>query len=179
MGILIAIIVAGVLIGLFAGAVVKPTKRDSADVARATKVTYPPRSVHTGILDDEVMEIYISGLSHHCFKSDVGPFSGVVFNEKDNPADKEAMAIGCHRRTKILGYVPAQVLDEYRKWCKGKKRACVGYIYWDGQYLRGRCRIYPSDKEADMEKFSEDATKYTTIVAEHFGWELNEDCSLK
>ena len=128
-------------------------------------------------MDDEVNDIYIAGLHHHCTEWDIGPFIGVVFNEKSNPADRDAMAILDTNKRKIVGYVPAKILDDYRDWCKGKKRYCVGYIFWDGEYLRGRCRVYPSmDEVPEIEK---DASRYTSQVADHFGWELNDDGTMK
>ena len=147
--------------------------------ADANAVTYPPRSVNTGICDNEVMEVFIAGLAHHCDRWDIGPFSGVVFPEKDNPVDKKAMVIGCNRRKKILGYVPSAILDDYRKWCKREKRPCTGYIYWDGEHYCGRCRVYPTSNEDDFARFSEDASIYASKVADHFGWELDEDGSKK
>ena len=146
---------------------------------RRTKVTYEPHSIKTGIADDEVMEIFIAGIEHHCTKADIGPFSGVIFNETDNPVDKKAMAIGDHLKKKIIGYVPGTILSDYRKWCKREKRACVGFIFWDGEHLRGRCRIYPTITDDDMDKYGQDGSKYAQIVAEHFGWELNENGSIK
>ena len=171
-----------VIVFVIVAAIVAASNSDSSSSVSSTRsdgVTYPPRSIHTGICDDDVMEVFIAGLGHHCNRRDIGPFSGVIFPETDNPVDKKAMAIGCHRRKKILGYVPNAILTDYRKWCKREKRPCAGYIYWDGEYLRGRCRVYPSNNEEDMDKFSEDATAYIKKVADHFGWDLNDDCSLK
>jgi len=128
-------------------------------------------------MDDEVNDIYIAGLKHHCTDLDIGTFSGYVFNEKNNPADPEAMAIVDNKKRKIIGYVPAKILDDYRDWCSGKKRYCVGYIYWDGEYLRGRCRVYPSLDE--VPEIEEDAVEYITQVANHFHWDLNEDGTVK
>lgn len=141
----------------------------------AVEVTYPPRSTSTGILDDEVMEVFIAGLKHHCSKSNIGPFSGVVFHEKDNSFDKDAMAIGDHYTKKIIGYVPKSILGDFRKWCGTKSRPCVGFIYWDGEHLRGQCRVYHVAEGDDMERCVDDATKYTAMVAEHFGWKLNAE----
>jgi len=73
-------------------------------------------------MDDEVKDIYIAGLQHHCSEWDIGPFMGVVFNEKSNPADRKAMAILNTNKSTIVGYVPAKILDDYREWCKGQKR---------------------------------------------------------
>lgn len=155
----------------------KSTGRESAGAQMP--VTSEPRDVKTGLLDDVVNEVYIAGLAHHCTMADVGPFSGVIFPQKDNPVDRKAMAIGDHRRKKILGYVPSAILDDYRAWCKRDSRPCVGYIYWDGEHLRGRCRVYPTNKEADNKKYAEDASAFIAAVAKHFEWALNEDGTIK
>lgn len=128
-------------------------------------------------MDDEVFDMCIAGLMHHCTEWNIGPFIGVVFNEKSNPVDRKAMAIYDTRRNRIIGYVPAAILDEYRHWCKRENRNCVGYIYWDGEYLRGRCRVYPSVDE--VSGIDSDASKYIAQVAEHFGWVLNKDGTMK
>ena len=154
------------------------SRRGAGPNSEVIKVTYEPHSLKTGLLDDEVMEIMIAGLTHNCTKKDIGPFSGVIFNEKDNPVDKKAMAIGDHRKKKIIGYVPNAILTDYRKWCKREERPCVGYIFWDGEHLRGRCRVYPTREDSDMEKYNEDGNKYIMKAAEHFGWDLNEDGSI-
>lgn len=176
-GIIVALVI--VLILLYFSSQKKKIQADNTQVSQRTQVTSEPRTIRTGLLDDEVMEIFIAGLGHHCTKADIGTFSGVIFNEKDNPVDKKAMAIGNHFTKKIIGYVPNAVLDDYRKWCKREKRPCMGFIYWDGEHLRGRCRVYPTNNEEDMERYSEDGTKYAQLVAEHFGWKLNEDGSIK
>jgi len=148
----------------------------SSTIADRTKVTTEAK-VFTGIMDREVKEIYIAGLAHHCDKRDVGFFSGVVFPETDNPYDNKAMAIGSHIHKKIIGYVPAAILDEYRAWCKREKRICAGFIFWDGEHLRGRARVYTA--EYSDSRIQDDLFKYADLVAEHYGWELNPDGSLK
>lgn len=130
-------------------------------------VTEEP-SVFTGILDRAVNDLYIAGLAHHCSKKDIGFFSGVIFNEKDNPYDKKAMAIGNHANKKIVGYVPSAILSEYRNWCGREKCPCVGFIFFDGEKLRGRVRAYHPKEE--MSKAAEDAQEYAKRVCEHFGW---------
>ena len=175
----IAIIIIGGLVIWFSVKSSRANKERSEKIARRTAVTYEPRSLSTGILDDEVMDVFIAGLGHHCTMDDIGPFAGIVFNETDNPVDKKAMTIGCQRRKKILGYVPNAVLADYRKWCKREKRPCAGFIFWDGEHLRGRCRVYPTCEDGDLKKFNEDGEKYVKLVAEHFGWELNDDWTIK
>lgn len=126
--------------------------------------------VYTGILDrsSDVNDVFIAGLEHHCTRKDRGFFAGFVFNENDNPYDKKAMAVADPGKKMILGYVPGKVLSEYRKWCKDKC-VCVGYIFYDGEHLRGRIRAYHPD--CDKEKMVKDATEYARQVCEHFHWE--------
>lgn len=134
-------------------------------------------NVYTGILDysDDINDIFIAGLAHHVKKKDVGYFTGVIGNEPDNPYDKKAMAIYCNQLGKIVGYVPSAILKEYRSWCKRRNCKCVGYIFFDGEYLRGRVRAYLPDLEPD--EVIKDALEYLEIVADHFGWPT-EDVNL-
>ena len=134
-------------------------------------------NVYTGILDysGDVNDIFIAGLAHHVKKKDVGYFTGLIGNEPDNPHDRKAMAIYHNQLGKIVGYVPAGILKEYRSWCERKNCKCVGYIFFDGEYLRGRVRAYlPS---LSQEEIVEDALEYLEIVADHFGWP-SEDVNL-
>lgn len=129
--------------------------------------------VDTGVIeryDERINEIFIAGLAHHCKPSDCGIFGGRVFNEKDNPVDKKAMAIGSHQSGKIIGYVPGAILDNYRKWSGRKECRCVGYIYREEGQLKGRARVYSSD--IDLQVYQDDATKYLEIICERFGWEI-------
>ena len=114
---------------------------------------------------------YVAGLEHHCTKKDIGYFTGRIFNEADNAYDKKAMAIGSNQAGKIIGYVPAAVLAEYRKWCKRQDCRCVGYIFFDGEHLRGRVRVYLPD--TDPEKLIQDVEAYIKLAAEHFGWNVD------
>lgn len=127
--------------------------------------------VETKVIDShsgDIWDAYIAGLGHHCTVRDVGVFGGPVFNEKDNPVDKKAMAFGNAKTKKIIGYIPSAVLDDYRKWCGRKTAHCVGYIFMEGNTLRGRARIYHPD--SDMEKVGEDSVAYILAVCERFGW---------
>lgn len=128
--------------------------------------------VETGVIDshsDSIWDAYIAGLGHHCTVRNVGVFGGPVFNEKDNPADKKAMAFGNAKTKRIIGYIPSAVLDDYRKWCGRKTAHCVGYIFKEGDTLRGRARIYHPD--CDLKKVGEDSVAYILAVCERFGWE--------
>lgn len=154
----------------------KPARERQARLEQLTQVQ-TEADVYTNILDRQVWDVFIAGLGHHCSKDDVGFFSGVVYNESDNPVDKKAMAIGNHFTKKIVGYIPNGILADYREWCGKKSRPCVGYIYWDGEQLRGRARVYPEMEDTSL--IDQDVNKYASLVAEHFGWELNEDGSMK
>lgn len=128
-------------------------------------------NVATFILDRghvDVNDFYVSGLAHHCSKKDVGFFTGTVFNEKDNAYNSKAMAVGNAQTKKIVGYVPEAILDNYRKWCGRKNCTCIGYIFFDGDALRGRVRAYLPD--LDQDDVMKDIADYAKQVCEHFGW---------
>ncbi len=155
------------------------SKRSKADLRPAMMMTsvMDEIDVQTGILDysEEVNDIFIAGLAHHVRKKDVGYFTGVIGNEPDNPYDRKAMAVYHNQLGKIVGYVPAAILKEYRSWCGRRNCKCVGYIFFDGEYLRGRVRAYLPD--LNQEEIVQDALKYLEEVAEHFGWPT-EDVNL-
>ena len=119
---------------------------------------------------DMTNNIFIAGLSHHCSINDCGIFGGVVFNEKDNPVNKKAMAIGSYQSGKTIGYVPEAILDNYRKWCGRKDCHCVGFIYRQEGTLRGRARVY--HPECDNDIIEKDGAQYLEKVCEIFGWEI-------
>ena len=124
----------------------------------------------TGILDHSggVNDFYVAGLAHHCSRKDVGFFTGTVFNDKDNQYNRKAMAVYSNQKERIVGYVPEAILDNYRKWCGRKNCVCIGYIFHDGEALRGRIRAYLPD--LDRELMMKDIAEYARQACEHFGW---------
>ena len=78
------------------------------------------------------------------------------------------MAIWDNRSQKKIGYVPEAVLDGYRSYSKGKRCPCVGYIFLDGETLRGRIRSYSDDLDRDA--VMKDIEEYAKQVCGHFGW---------
>ena len=127
-------------------------------------------------MERAVYDLYISGVKHHCTDKDIGIFTGAVYNEKSNPKDKKAMAI-INAQKKILGYIPAKRLDEYWDWSGGETLYCAGYIFWNGNMLLGRVRIYPNSE--DESNALKDAEEYLYQVVSHFKWELKEDGTMK
>ena len=98
----------------------------------------------------------------------ISVFTGVVFNEKSNQYNSRAMAVRSNQKEQIVGYVPETILDDYRKWCGKKNCVCVGYIFHDGEALRGRVRAYAPD--ADRDKMMKDIADYARQACKHFGW---------
>ena len=128
-------------------------------------------TIFTDILDrgrTNVNDFFMAGLAHHCSRKDVGFFTGVVFNEKSNQYNIRAMAVRSNQKEQIVGYVPEAILDNYRKWSGRKNCVCVGYIFHDGEYLKGRVRAYHPD--ADQELMMKDIADYARQACEHFGW---------
>lgn len=149
-------------------------KKQKNSLEKRKEVTTDPYIV-TG-MERKVFNLYIAGLKHHCTDGDIGIFTGAVYNETSNPKDRKAMAV-VNAQKKLLGYIPAKRLEEYWDWCGGETRSCAGYIFWNGNMLLGRVRIYPNAD--DMSKTQEDASQYLAQVVTHFGWELNDDGTMK
>ena len=147
-----------ILLLAFAGLMVFLFKKDPAteEPGRFPAAPAEEKTIFTEILDWETNNVYVAGLEHHCTKKDVGYFTGRIFNEADNAYDKKAMAIGSNQSGKIIGYVDCR---------------CVGYIFFDGEHLRGRVRAYLPD--TDPEKLVQDVEAYIKLAAEHFGWNID------
>lgn len=174
MAVLLIIVLLLVGIGVAVGVSLSSNNTSEEKVAKWKEVTTEPY-----ILTDMnrlVFDLYIAGIKHHCSDRDIGLFTGAVYNETSNPADKKAMAV-INAQKKLLGYIPAKRLDEYWEWCGGETRYCVGYIFWNGNMLLGRVRVYPAAD--DLEKARADAAEYAAQVVNHFKWDVNEDGSMK
>ncbi len=108
---------------------------------------------------------YIAGLSYYATKRDVGGFWGYVVNEPDNKVDPKAMAV-ITVSGKLLGYIPAKELKEYRDWCNGMPRPCVGFLYVHGDQLRGRAKILDVSSREFLER---EFANYLSWVRSHMG----------
>lgn len=87
--------------------------------------------------NDYKFNTFISGVTHHAKKDDVGPFIGIVAPEPTNQYDKKAMAI-YNIEGRLLGYIGKQDLNSYREWSDCKPCHCVGYIQNDDDTYNGR-----------------------------------------
>ncbi|MBD5369610.1 MAG: hypothetical protein HDR80_00465 [Bacteroides sp.] len=67
---------------------------------------------------------------------------------------------------RLLGYIPADELDSYRRWCDGQPQPCVGIIYTDEDYLCGRVKILrPCNPKFLQDEFS----KYLQWIHDNYG----------
>ena len=155
---------------LYIGSRQKSRKRSAGKALAEKQSTNEDPPMFTGGLDrsDAIFDVFIAGLAHHCSAGDVGVFQGFIYNDSWNAVDRNAMAIWSNRKSAIVGYVPAPILDEYRKWSEGRKCLCVGVIYWNGDSLRGRARAYANGLED--ESIKDDMARFTASVSAHFGW---------
>lgn len=69
----------------------------------------------------------IAGLTHYCSEKDCCVFNGIIFNEKNNTYNRNAMVIYSINGKKI-GYIPDDLLGRYWEWSNGKTVTCVGVI---------------------------------------------------
>lgn len=108
---------------------------------------------------------YIAGLRYHASVHDIGGFTGWVENDLGNTHDSKAMGI-YNSFGKLLGYIPASELEDYRLWCLGQPVPCAGFVYIeDGQY-RGRVKmLLPCNKEFLQKEF----TRYLQWVKDNYG----------
>ena len=108
---------------------------------------------------------YIAGAVHHVSKYDIGGFCGWVDADQENPYDNKAMAV-YNSFGKLLGYIPADELKNYREWCDAQPRPCVGFVFLEGNQFRGRVKILqPCNEKFLVEEFS----KYLQWVNDNYG----------
>lgn len=74
-----------------------------------------------------VYESKIAGVSYNCKEADKGIFHGIIYNEKNNPSNNNAMAIVSMKK-KLIGYIPENELNKYWHWSNGRPVTCVGFI---------------------------------------------------
>lgn len=111
------------------------------------------------------MQTYIAGLKHHITKADIGGFTGLVVPEPTNKHDRNAMGV-YNSSGKLLGYIPASELRDYRKWCEAQPQPCAGFIYAEDGELRGRVKIVrPCNAEFIKDRF----TSYFQWIKDNVG----------
>ncbi len=118
-----------------------------------------------GVPHEDEWYTYIAGVGHHVSASNVGGFTGWVANDADNKHDHNAM--GVYNETgKLLGYIAAKELDDYRDWCEAQPEPCVGIIYIEDGQLRGRVKVIkPCNEEFLSLRFG----KYLQWVKDTYG----------
>lgn len=92
----------------------------------------------------------IAGVRYHCKFRDVGGFLGYAVPDPDNPHDRDAVAILRADDNKLLGFIPAVGLRDYKRWSRGRALPCVGYIR-EGQMLFGKVKVIDDDPEGTLE----------------------------
>ena len=120
-----------------------------------------------GDTQDDEWHTYIAGVSYHISKYDIGGFTGWIENDNTNAYDAKAMGV-YNSFGKLLGYIPAKELLDYRLWCDSKPQPCIGFVYIeDGQYI-GRVKILrPCNEDFLQTEFS----RYLQWVNDNYGKE--------
>lgn len=118
-----------------------------------------------GDVQEDEWHTYIAGLSHHASKYNIGGFTGIVANDVNNTRFPDAMGV-YNSSGKLLGYIPAKDLNEYREWCDAMPQPCVGFIFEEDGELRGRVKILrPCNEEFIQQEF----TRYLQWVNDNYG----------
>lgn len=108
---------------------------------------------------------YIAGVFYHTSKYDVGGFTGWVENDNSNTKDKRAMGI-YNSFGKLLGYIPARELTEYRSWSGIAPLPCVGFVAIEDGQTHGRVKILrPCNEDFLQTEFS----RYLQWVNDNYG----------
>lgn len=85
-------------------------------------------------------QTYIAGVPYHASRRDIGGFSGYVANDAGNTHDRNAMGV-YNSDGKLLGFVPARELRDYRDWCGASTVPCIGFIHVEDGQLCGRVKM--------------------------------------
>lgn len=97
---------------------------------------------------------YIAGVNYHSSRSDIGGFAGWIQHDALNPADSRAMGI-YGPLGNLIGYIPADELADYIRWCNGQPVPCVGFILREGGMYKGRVKaLLPCNKDFIQNEFN-------------------------
>lgn len=146
-----------------------PTSRHTSTPKSPTVKFLPKPNIkmleEEGDIHEDEYHTYIAGLHHYIAYEDVGGFSGYVVADPNNAFDNKAMAV-CNDKMKILGYIPAKELDDYRDWSDAKPLPCVGFIFIEDKQIRGRVKVlHPCNEQFLQDEFS----RYLQWVNDNYG----------
>lgn len=110
---------------------------------------------------------YIAGISYHASKYDIGGFTGWIENDIYNTNDSRAMGV-YNSFGKLLGYIPAKELEDYREWCHSAPQPCMGFVYIEEGQFRGRVKIL---RPCNVEFLRVEFNNYAQWVYDHRGRE--------
>ncbi len=130
---------------LFVGRISSDTKKDN----KSKRKNHPHIRMLDQVGESFVDEWYtsIAGVFYHADSNDIGGFNGWVEADPENTHDRNAMGV-YNFYGKLIGYIPADELGNYRKWCDCEPMPCIGVVsLWNGR-LQGKVKIIkPCNKE--------------------------------
>lgn len=143
-----------------------PSKKQAPDEIKKLKLKPAIKMLNReGDASEDEWHTYIAGLPHHASQYDIGGFSGWVENDSENKHDPMAMGV-YNSFGKLLGYIPAKELSDYRDWCDGLPQPCMGFIYVEDGQMRGRIKMLrPCNEEFLKTEFS----RYAQWVYDNYG----------
>ena len=157
MGTVILIAVVIIVCSFFIGAIISSKTANDENPEGSGEKPVIRMLNREGDPQEDEWHTYIAGLPHYVSKYDIGGFTGWVENDFGNRHDPKAMGV-YNSDGKLLGYIPAKELADYRDWCDAMPQPCVGFIFVKDGELRGRVKILrPCNKE---------------FLANHFGYYL-------
>lgn len=117
-----------------------------------------------GNVHEDEWHTYIAGVNYHASKYDICGFCGYVSNDPTNVHDKNAM--GIYNSFKLLGYIPAKELKDYRQWCDADTMPCVGFIFVEDGKMCGRIKVLKPCNEDFLET---EFSRYLQWVKDNYG----------
>lgn len=118
-----------------------------------------------GDSEEDEWHTYIAGINYRAVNSDLGGFVGYVTPDPGNRHSPIAMAV-ITASGKLLGYIPAKEVGDFREWCSVRPVPCVGFICRkDGQFAGRVKALLPCSREFMQKEF----TRYFEWVNAHYG----------
>lgn len=119
-----------------------------------------------GDVHEDEWHTYIAGVNHHASKYDIGGFCGYVANDPTNAHDPDAM--GVYNSFKMLGYISAKELKDYRRWCDAGAMPCVGFVFLEDGQMHGLIKVLKPCNNAFLET---EFSRYLQWVKDNYGSE--------
>lgn len=164
-------IIVGFIIFIIIGSVAQNSEQKNKSNTRVTPTPRKPKPAllmldREGDAHDDEWFTYIAGVPHHITKNEIGSFLGWVQHDQDNKYDPYAMGVYDYKG-KLIGYIPAKEVKEYRAWCDARPQPCAGFTYIENGQLRGRVKAV---RPCNPEFIQNELQRFLDWAHDHYGY---------